>query len=88
MGKRCYRDLRFACYGVIVRAIDLELITLEPASRNDDNSPTTAQGPGRTFRWLGWVDGGSGGAVRRRRLLRLVLGLGLAHRLPLLDVSL
>ena len=57
MGKRCYRNLRFACYGVIVRAIDLELITLKPASRNDDNSPTTARahvsmaGLGR--RWVG-----------------------------------
>ena len=68
--------------GVIVRAVDLELITLEPESRNDDNSRTMAQRLGRPFQWLGWIDGRSGGAAQRTRFLRLRLGLGLAQRLP------
>ncbi len=40
-------------------------VTAPPGSR------TTAQGLGSPFRWLGWVDGGSGGAARQGWSLRL-----------------
>jgi hypothetical protein len=42
-------------------------------------SRTTAQGPGRPFRWLDWIDGGSGSEDQRAWFLRLALGLGFAQ---------
>ena len=47
----------------------------------------TAQGPGRPFRWLDWIDGGSGSEDQRGWLFRLGLGLGVAQRLHIPNIS-